>query len=90
MAKKFKNNMIIHCPERKQAEWLVYETDTPLRNSKEEAIAGWDKYKEKTVYGLMWKPSYENPTIVWYGPIDDEGLSGEKITEYADLEERYG
>lgn len=86
MAKKFKDNMIIHCPERQQAVWLVYETDVPERNSRDEAISGWDKYKEKTVYGLMWRPSYENPTIVWYGPIDDEELAGRTITEYTDIE----
>lgn len=87
MAKKFKDNMIIHCPERQQAVWLVHETDVPERNSRDEAISGWDKYKEKTVYGLMWRPSYENPTIVWYGPIDDEELAGRTITEYTDIEE---
>lgn len=87
MKLKFKNNMVIHCPERQQAEQLVYNTDLPERNSKEEAIAGWDRYKEKTVYGVMWKPSYENPTIVWLAAIDDESLEGMKITEYNDIEE---
>lgn len=87
MAKKFENYMIIHCPERQQAEWLIEETDIPERNSKIEAISGWDKYKEKTVYGLMWKPSYERPTLVWFGAIDDEGLAGMKITEYTNIEE---
>ena len=56
--------MIIHCPERQQALWLIAETEVPERNCKEEAIAGWDKYREKTVYGLMGEPSYEAPTLV--------------------------
>lgn len=84
---KFKNNMVIHCPERQQAERLVYNTDLPERNSKAEAIAGWDRYKEKTVYGVMWEPSHEKPTIVWLASIDDESLEGMIITEYKDIEE---
>ncbi|MDU1140847.1 hypothetical protein [Enterocloster bolteae] len=43
MKPRFKNNMIIHCPERQQALWLIAETEVPERNCKEEAIAGWDK-----------------------------------------------
>lgn len=85
MTERFRNNMIIHCPERQQAEWLIAETEVPERNSKEEAISGWDKYREKTVYGLMWRPAYDKPTLVWYGAIDDISLVGEKITEYTDL-----
>lgn len=84
---KFKNNMVIHCPERWQAENLVKEAEVPERNSKAEAIAGWDKYRENMVYGVMWRPSYENPTIVWYAAIDDESLREMKITEYMDIEE---
>lgn len=90
MRKKFSNNMIIHCPERQQAVWLVGETDVPERNSKEEAISGWDKYREKTVYGLMWIPEsedYENPTLIWYGSIDDETVVGKKIVKYEDIED---
>ena len=84
---KFKNNMVIHCPERWQAECLVREADVPERNSKEEALSGWDKYREKTVFCLMGRPSYENPTIVWYAAIDDESLREMKVTEYMNIEE---
>lgn len=88
MLKKFKNYMVIHCPEREQAVDLIFwdGTEVPERNSKDEAMAGWDKYQDKTVYGLMWHPSYDKPTLVWYGAIDDPELIGEQITEYADLE----
>lgn len=40
---------------------------------------------EKTVYGLMWEPSYEAPTLVWVCSMDDEIMEGKVITEYADL-----
>ena len=85
MKPRFKNNMIIHCPERQQALWLIAETEVPERNCKEEAIAGWDKYREKTVYGLMGEPSYEAPTLVLVCSMDDEIMEGKVITEYADL-----
>ena len=64
--------MIIHCPERQQALWLIAETEVPERNCKEEAIAGWE-------------PSYKAPTLVWVFSMDDEIMEGKVITEYADL-----
>lgn len=82
---KFKNSMVIHCPELEQAEWLLRETEVSEKNSKEEALSCWQKYRKNTVYCLMWKPSYDNPTIVWSTSIDDEILKDKKIIEFKDI-----
>ena len=71
---------------QKQYDYPLSGTATGfVADCREEAIAGWDKYREKTVYGLMGEPSYEAPTLVWVCSMDDEIMEGKVITEYADL-----
>ena len=82
---KFNGCMIIHCPERMQAEWLASEVSFPERNSPEEMLAGWDKYREKTVFCVMAQPHYGKPTVIWLCSSDDECVQGKDIIEYSSL-----
>lgn len=82
---KFEDGMIIHCPEKQQAWRLMNEVLVPAGKSKEEAVAGWDKYKDKTVYKLMMRPSWDKPVLMVFGSLDDEEVVGRKITAYTDI-----
>ena len=81
----FHGKMVIHCPKKEQAEWLANEVQFLERNSREEMMAGWDRYRERTVFCVMGPPYYKNPTVIWLTASDDDEIRSEDIVEYLSL-----
>lgn len=57
--------MIVHCPEKAMA--LELTRKYKCSRGQEEAISGWEKYKDKACYGIKSDPE---PEIVFFGSLN--------------------
>lgn len=71
--------MIIHCPEKAMALELI--NTIRCSRDQQEAMNGWEKYRDKTFYGIQTAPE---PEIIFFGALDDESLKDKTIVEFMD------
>ena len=85
MKRDFKYLTIVHCSKREQADYLYAEVGAAAGHTREEVLACWDKYKEKTCYGVIRENPWEEPAIAFCGPIDDASFRDREIVPYEEL-----
>lgn len=81
MKRKKQTFLLIHCRKKWQVKELLKEIELPQGNTKQDALKGWEKYQEKTCYGIMGEPLFQKPRLLFYCSAEDPIIMKEhKIT----------